>query len=145
MASKHMQCSHMTVQEWRHRDTISMQPLASMLEENTTRTILSVDLVLPTMWVVMDCSGTLWFTDCTYMLILLSRSELSAYKCTRKIEISLLAATSHFSPVRQNLVLAHFARPGGTGDSKVIGEMTPTVSIIEFRFLDHIAVIVLSM
>ena len=142
-----MQCSRMTVQEWRHQDTISMQPLASMLEENTTRTILSVDLVLPTMWVVMDHSGTLWFTSCTYMLTLFSRSELSAYKCTRKIEISLVATCfspglSHFS---LDLVLVHFARLGGTGDSKLTGKMIPTVSINDFPVLDNIAVIVLSM
>ena len=113
-----MQCSHTTVQEWRHLVTISMQPLASMLEENTTRTILSVDLVSPTMWLVVDRSGTLWFTGYTYMLILFSRSEPSVYKCTRKMKISLITVISHFSPVWQNVVPVHFSRPGEIGDSK---------------------------
>ena len=100
-----------------------------MLEENTTRTILSVDLVLPTMWLVLECSGTLWFTGYTYMLILFSRSELSVYKCTRKMKISLTTVISQFSPVWQNLVPVHFARPGEIGDSKLTGEMISTVSI----------------
>ena len=133
-----MQCLHMTVKGWSHLDIISMQPLVSMLVENTTRTIHSVGVALSTTWLVRtketDLASTPLFTACTSKLTLFSRSEQNANDYTRKMKSGMAHCYSIW-PSWWSLARVHFVRLGGIVDSKTIGVMTPIASFNDFAIL----------